>query len=487
MPQISARTAQQPDNRSDTGRRTPRWLAPLALGLGAYAAVAAYYRWRPQPEGINGYPATYRVPPEAIRFFHDTPWYEDGHRHSERQIAPELIRIIRNAHRFVVMDVFLFNLQHADQDEPFVPTTRQIVDAFQESRAQGWFITDPINTSWGTAVSPPLRWLEEAGVEVCITNVRKLRDSNLIYSPLWRLTLGWFGTRMPPRISSPLEPGAKVTPWAVLDAINVHANHRKIAIADDGDDYITLVTSSNFEDASSFFGNTGITVRSAAIAHHYLEAEKALARASGCEIPVEIPARETDGDALVTPLLGAQIKQAIIDDLEDARPGDRLFLFAQYLSEREVIEALVRASDRGVEGVLVLDQNKMSFGRPRSGFPNQLMGPELKQRTRFEIRWANIEVEEYHNQFIVLERDDSCTIHAGSANFSRRGLSNTVLENNIRVDAPISAGVSRQVMSYVGWMCEMPRSLPYEEAARHQFLGKYWLCRIQEATGTGAF
>lgn len=485
MPDHSAPGPARPQNPRASGHRR-RWLF-LALGLSTYAAAGAYFRWRPQPPGVNGSSASYRVPSDAIRFFHDTTWYEDGERQCQREITPELERIIRSARRFVVLDIFLFNLHHAEQDQAFIPTTRHITDAFKKSQVPAWFITDPINTSWGTWVSPPLQWLEDAGVEVCVTNVRKLRDSNILYSPFWRLTLGWFDNRMPPRIQSPLERSATVTPWAALDAINVHANHRKLGIADDGDSHITLITSSNFEDASSFFGNTALTIRSDAVARHYLEVEKAVARASDCEIPVTIPSRATDGDVLVTPLLGKHIKNAIIDDIDNIRAGERLFLFAQFLSERELIEALVRASDRGVVGILVLDQNKVSFGSPKGGFPNQVIGPEIKRRTRFEIRWANTEVEEYHNQFILIQREDRCTIHAGSANFSRRGLSNTVLEANVRVDAPPGTGVCEDTLAYARWMCEAPRSLPYEQGREQRAWSKYWFCRFQEATGVGKF
>src|SRR5690606_5912682 len=139
-----------------------------------------------------------------------------------------------------------------------------------------------------------------------------------------------------------------------------------------------------------------------AVARHFLESEKAIARVSGMEIPVSIPAAEGEGDAEVTPLIGSAIRRSLLHDLDNATPQDCLFLFAQFLSERRIIDALIRASRRGVTGVLVLDQNKVDFGNPKLGFPNQLTGPELARRTGFEIRWANIRREEYHNQFMLL-------------------------------------------------------------------------------------
>jgi phosphatidylserine/phosphatidylglycerophosphate/cardiolipin synthase-like enzyme len=471
--------------RNRRARRRLRWAVPLAAA--AYAGLAVYYRYRPLPPGVNGVPRSYRIPASGIRFYHDTTWYEDGQRACARQITPEVIRIIGQARRFVVMDVFLFSHHHLDRDDEFIPTTRQIVDALAAKDHPAWFITDPINTTYGTAVSAPIRWLEEAGVPVCITDVRKLRDSTLLYSPLWRLTLQWFGNDAPPRFRNPFEPSTRSTPWAFLEAATAHANHRKLVIADDEEDYVTLVTSSNFEDASCYFGNTALTIRGAPVASHFLEAEKALARASGMEIPVQIPSTSTDGDAKVTPLMGDQIKRALLADLNGADSADRLYLFAQFLSNREVIEALVRASQRGVRGTLVLDQNKVNFGQPKNGFPNQLTAPELARRTDLEVRWANTRNEEFHNQFLLLQRPASCVIHVGAAKYTRRSLGNMMLESNVRVEAPRDAGVCRQALDYARWLAMEPRSLPFEKGRNRHPWPLYWVYRFQEATGSGKF
>lgn len=480
------RTGDSESGNSDQNvKRRLRW----GLALAAYAGISAYYRFRQQPPGIDGGPCRrFRVPAESIGFHHDTTWYEDDERQSVLQITDELIRLIEAARRFVVMDVFLFSLHHADRASDYLPTTRQIVDAFRVHERPAWFITDPINTSYGSWISPPLQWLEQAGVQVVVTNLRKLRDNNLLYSPAWRMFLQWIDTSLPPRFKNPLEPNATTTPWAILEAINARGNHRKLLIADNGDDYVSFITSSNFEDASSYFGNTSVTIRSAGVARQLLEAEKAVARMSGVEIPVEIPeAGEGEGDCEVTPLMGMDIKHALLGDLRRASRGDRLFLFAQFLSERELIEALARASRRGVSGVLVLDQNKVDFGNPKLGYPNQLTGPELASRTGFELRWANIRREEYHNQFMLLETPERCIFHVGSANYNRRSLSATVLETNVRIDAPLDSVLGRQVLDYAHWMASDPRSLPYEYGRRQTSPLKYWFYRFLEATGSGTF
>lgn len=470
---------------SRLGRRLLLWGLPVA----AYAGASLYFRHRPQPPGIDGSPASYRLPAERIAFFHDTTWYENGKAQHVRQITNELIRLIRNARRFVVMDVFLFNLHHTVDQGPFVPTTRQIADAFSGKQHPSYFITDPLNISYGTQYNAPLQWLKEAGVEVCITNLRKLRDNNMLYAPLWRGLLQWLGIGRSGILTNPLQKNRTTTVRAILEAINVRGNHRKLLIADDGGNgHVTLITSSNFEDASSYFGNTALVIHDDAIARHYLEAERAVARMSGCEIPVEIPSTpaQEQGDAQVTPLMGEQIKASLVADLNAARPGDRLWVCAQFLSNRPVIEALLAASRRGVETTLVLDQNKVNFGQPKNGFPNQYVAQELIQRGRLTLRWMNVEEEEYHNQFLLLARGDECVLTLGSANFNRRSLSGTVLEADVRVVAPRDAKVCQDALAYAQWMAQEPRSLP-AQAQLHWAPLKYWIYRFQEATGSGTF
>lgn len=468
-----------PDGRADG---LAKWGLPLAL----LAGTSAYYRFRPVPSGINCDPVTFRVPLENIRFHHDSTWYEQGQRHCIREITPQLIRLIRNARRFVVMDVFLFSLHHAQDKRDLIPTTRQIVDALASRDRPAWFITDPLNIMYGTAESPPITWLRQAGVHVCITDLNLLRDNNLLYSPLWRLGLRWIPKTAPPWFQNPLEATSRTTLWAMLDGINARGNHRKLLIADDGDDYVTLATSSNFEDASCYFANTGVTIRSAPVARHVLEAEKAVAALCGMQIPVSIPRRPDGGEARVTPLMGSHIKSALIDAIDRAGPSDYLFMFTQYLSDRELIEALIRASNRGLPGTLVLDQNKVSFGNPKFGFPNQLTAPELARRTRFEIRWANTDQEEFHNVFTLIQGRTHCTMFLGSANYTRRGLSNTVLEANVKIHAPSHAPFCLDALEYAHWLLEEPHSLPFDAfPGTEHYWPKYLLHRFLEASGSG--
>lgn len=468
-----------PDNLHRAARAT--------AGIALYAAVSAYFRFRPEPEGINGTPRSYQVPTEDISFCYDGTWYEDGRRQAVRQIADEVVRTIRRARRLVMMDVFLFNLHHAEQST-FVPTTRQIADAFADKQHPSWFITDPLNTTYGTAESEPLTWLAEQGVEVCMTDLEKLRDNNLLYAPIWHLLLRHFGRGRSGWLPNPLRRDGTTTFRAILAALTLRGNHRKVVIADEDDTWVTIITSSNFEDSSSYFCNTAVKIRSASVARHFLEAEKAVARMSGRAVPLSIPEAEPEigaPSADVTPLMGSQIKRALLQDVATAGEGDELFVFVLFLSDRDVIEALIRASRRGVAVGLVLDENRVSFGSKKSGFPNQIVAAELARKADLTIRWANTEQEEFHSKLIILSRPDTCILHAGSANLTRRSLSGTNLEANVRIAAPSAAAVSRDTLHYARRMLREPHSRPFDGGAPSRL--RYGWYRVQEAVGIATY
>jgi hypothetical protein len=109
----------------------------------------------------------------------------------------------------------------------------------------------------------------------------------------------------------------------------------------------------------------------------------------------------------------------------------------------------------------------------------------MARHTHFEIRWANTRSEEFHNCFTLLHKPDRCIIIAGSANYTRRGLSNTVLEANVRIEADCRTQVCLDALEYVHWLIEEPRSLPYSHIDTDYYWPKYWLHRFLEATGSG--
>ena len=90
--------------------------------------------------------------------------------------------------------------------------------------------------------------LRAAGIDVVITDLDRLRDSNFLYSSLWRLALGLVERRRQRRglaaaIRS-MSSRSDVTFGAWARLANFKANHRKVIIGDDGGgELVGIVTS----------------------------------------------------------------------------------------------------------------------------------------------------------------------------------------------------------------------------------------------------
>jgi hypothetical protein len=126
------------------------------------------------------------------------------------------------------------------------------------------FITDPINELYGATPSSDLRLLRAAGIDVVVTDLDPLRDSNHLYSSAWRLAVNWWNPdtggagSLPnplPDSNTPLPFGA----WARV--INFKANQRKVVIGDDGRGGLAgIIGSANPHDASGADSNVAVRV-----------------------------------------------------------------------------------------------------------------------------------------------------------------------------------------------------------------------------------
>ena len=157
-----------------------------------------------------------------------------------------MLRAIDTAQEFIVLDWFLFN-DHRGPASRKAPAAHRALSAELRDRLLArrlakpdlrvLFITDPINDIYGSAPSADLATLREAGVEVVVTDLDRLRDSNPLYSALWRLTARWWADAEPGtgRLANPLDTGpARISLGAWLELLNFKANHRKLLVADDG-------------------------------------------------------------------------------------------------------------------------------------------------------------------------------------------------------------------------------------------------------------
>ncbi|MFO7993973.1 MAG: phospholipase, partial [Marinobacter sp.] len=203
-----------------------------------------------------------------------------------QEIFAEIFDMIANARQFILVDMFLFNDSRANGSHQ-LPLARELTDALI-ARKQAHpgidiiVISDPINTVYGGTTSPQFQRLRQAAIPVVETRLERLRDSNPIWSGIWRICCQWMGNSA----SAGWLPNAlgdqPVTLRSYLALPNFKANHRKALVTDSEEGLIALVTSANPHDGSSQHSNIGLRFGGPAVAD-LLRTEKAVLAMSGMD------------------------------------------------------------------------------------------------------------------------------------------------------------------------------------------------------------
>ena len=468
----------------------------LALLL-AYLAVAMYHSYKPLPSGTSV--ATPLRAVDEVRFLADYTYMDaQGERRSEQAIFDEILRLIAQAERLIVLDMFLINDFAGDAKHSLRPLSREVTEALIRRRAEVpglevVLLTDPFNTLYNGVPSSHLERLEAAGVKVVLTDLTRLRDSNPSWSALWRLFFRWLGNSPDGGwLPSPVGP-EKVGLRTYLTLLNFNANHRKTFVADQGDGWVGLVTSGNPHDASSAHDNVALRFSGAA-ALDLLQTERAVSRFSGNAFPVApeappVAAADEEGMRLQI-LTESRIREALVQAIDAAQPHDAIDIAVFYLSHREIVQAIKRAQSRGVALRLLLDPNEDAFGRKKNGIPNRQVALELS-RLGVPLRWCDTHGEQCHSKFLILRRaDGSAELILGSANFTRRNLDDYNLETSVRLLAGRESEVVAQAQQWFDdyWHNRSGRRLSVEyEKYRDPSRWRYWFYRFMEASGWSTF
>jgi phosphatidylserine/phosphatidylglycerophosphate/cardiolipin synthase-like enzyme len=513
MPHASANAGAQP------ARTRPRraWRRILLLVLAAVWGGTAYWHTHKKlPPGTHVESPWRQAPAADVAFIADiTAADAYGRPVMSQAIFDEVLGIIGSAQRFLVLDYFLFNNDSGTTatEAPVRALSSELRDALIERRKANpdlrvLFITDPINDVYGGQPSRDLEMLREAGVDVVVTDLEKLRDSNFIYSSLWRLTLGWWnhGSVTEGWLPHPFEEDSRrVTFGAWARLANLKANHRKVIIGDDGRGRLVgVVTSANPHDASSAHSNVAAKLSGPGLAP-LLASELEIARFSGWTGVIAVDAQPEPPPVDSTQLLTGQfvrtqvltegaIRKAIVERVGSAVRGDSIHIAMFYIADRPVIDALVAASRRGVDVRLILDPNKDAFGREKSGLPNRPVASELIAASdgQIHVRWYRTHGEQFHTKLVVVSGSDRLWMTLGSANLTRRNIGDYNLEANVAIEAARNSALGAQVLDYYDALWNNRAALGIEYTTEYDVYADpsqahYWLGRIMESTGLSSF
>ncbi len=470
--------------------------ALITAALLAVAPGCCYHAAKPLPAGLS-----YRselLPATDVRFLCDQTGLDAaGVRQCDQQIFDEVFAMIARAERLAVVDLFLFNAFLGAGPAPHRRLCEELTAALvARKRAvpalRAVLITDPVNTVYGGMEAPHLKRLQEAGVEVVVTRLDRLRDSNTAWSGVWRLLFRpWGNSSGGGWLASPFGEG-EVTVRSWLALLNFKANHRKVVVADAGGELAALVTSANPHDGSSAHSNVGV-VFSGPAARAVLETEQAVLNFSGGQaLPTNaVPCVSTQAQPTASAVRVQVVSEEKIADMAEALidaagAGDALDLVMFYLADRPIIRALKSAARRGVTLRVVLDPNKDAFGREKNGMPNRQVARELVA-AGVPVRWAVTRGEQMHAKMLLAKRaDGSADLLLGSANFTRRNVRDYNLETDVRVSGRLGAPALSDAAAFADRLWTNAGGRVFTagyEAFRDDSRWRVLLYRMQEATG----
>lgn len=473
----------------------------LSLGL------AIYHSFKIMPAGLDYASQTYVVNMSDLKFLRDLTYRDSaGATKSQQEIFKTMFDRIDSAQQYILVDMFFWNTFSPEGQKPTESLSQELVDKLLAKKTANPDIiidvmTDPINTVYGGMVSPQLESLKQAGINVIITDLNPLRDPNPIYSGPWRLLIGWWGNSDKHSwLPNPFDYRGvgKVTIRSYLALLNFKANHRKVFLADKQGELTSIITSANPHDLSASNSNVGLEV-GGVFGQEVYKTENAVAIMSGSSLSplpqnLLVPKKGTNDYGQARLLTENQIRLALLDKINKANKGDKLSIAMFYLSERQIIKALLPASERDVEIKIILDPSKDAFGFTKNGIPNREVAEELitNSQNKIQIRWYETKGEQFHTKLILLQSlaDETTTLWLGSANLTKRNLANYNLETNVELITKTNLGVAIEARAYFDDIWNNAEgniyTVPQAEYTNGSFF-KYWIYRLQEVTGWSSF
>jgi cardiolipin synthase len=460
--------------------------------------VVYYSSFKPLPNGTSYDGPVHLVPSESVEFLSDLTYKDsNGEFVYEHEIFDNVFHMIDNANEFILIDMFLMGFS----DEGIRNLSGEFSDKLIGAKDNNPdliinFISDPINNNYYAFDHPEIKRIDESGVNVVMTNLDALRDSNPIYASLWRYYIQDFG------VSDSLCFGIDIEERSfcirsTLKYLNAKANHRKVVVADyindDGEmGYKSLITSANPDNYGSGYSNVGLLMDEKIWRDFYFT-EKSIADFSGGFDEYEFKEiKENDGEIELKLLTEGKIKKHIIEEIDNSVSGEKIEMAMFLFTDRDVIKALSDASERGVEINLVLDPSNNLFGQDSAGVPNVYAAKDVVERTngKINVRWYDTGALQFHPKLIVITKSDGkMIVFIGSANMTRRNLGDYNGESDVKMKADSDLKVMVDIREFLDRIWNNEDGVYTVEYSEFEGNSKfmYWKYRFQEATGLGAF
>ena len=419
-------------------------------------------------------------------FLYDLTYLKDRKRIHEKRIFKREMDLIKNAKNFLMVDFFLFNDEYPDS-MTFPSQVKDMTDLLIAKKKENpemsiLFVTDPINNFYGAYEEDNLKRLRENGIEVVVTDLNKMRDSNALVSGIYRAYIQWFGTSGGGWIKNFFDKDAdKVNIRSILKLANFKGNHRKVLISEKE----ALVASANPHDPSAHHSNVAMVFRGKSMED--LIKSESIFFDKLPDVIENFKAEEVTSPYKLKVITEGKIYDEISKNIRESKEGDEINLGIFYLSEFRILRELGEAAKRGVDVKIIADLNKDAFGLEKNGSPNRPALSELKEDyPDINIRWYQTSGEQFHTKFIYFDfKDKDPLAILGSANYTRRNLDNFNLETNLAVEMKKDSPMAGEMKDYYSriWNNEDgDYTLPLEDFYESRFFMRI-LWKIQEKTG----
>lgn len=475
------------------------------LFLAAAAGTGLFFHFKPMEKGLSLEGEKHLVPAASIKFLSDETYLDGGEKRvAKQEIFAEVLKMIDGAENYVLVDMFLFNDFAGKETEIRRELSEELSGALADKKKENptasvVVITDPINSAYGGPEPEHFKKMREAGVEVVITDLNKVRDGNPAYSSFYRLLsfIPWPDKPAKNRFPNPFDyDKPKVPLKSYLYLPNFKANHRKLIVADKkvagGYKMVSLITSANPHDASGYHGNSALTVEDG-VWKDIIKSETAVAKFSGKSI--SLPAEkisDASGEVEAQILTEEKVRKKLLDILAETVAGDKVDMAMFYLADRKIIKALLAASAKGAEIRLLLDPNKDAFGFKKNGVPNRPAAAELikKSKGKIKIRWCDTNGEQCHSKMVLVKNKNGYHLMLGSANLTRRNIGDYNLETEalVKSDSLIPAVADAYDYFNRAWNNEGGKTYSADyDKYKNESSVSYFIYMAREISGMSSF
>ncbi len=496
-----------------------RWLLrslPLLLLL-VWLLCAVWLSLKRLPPGLHVAGSWQSVAAQSPRFLRDLSAADgNGAPLVEQQIDAELLGMIARAHQLLLLDTGLFGDlpaagPRAARLRTALPLAAGIVEALIHAKAQHaelsvLILTDP--STLAVAGTERLRErLATSGIELVAPDVARLRAPDPAFAAFWDLCCRWWsGAWSAADWPNPLDVGPPEVPMRLWGELRGYQrSHRQLLIADDGGGGLDLLLFSRpLHAEAGIHSATGLKLSGRAL-EPLIESEFALAQVSGWsdggtmqaraqhlleqQRRPALPVAEENGRARV--VTEGAIAAALVERIDGSGSGDTIAIAALYLSQRELVRALLDAARRGASVRLLLDPGKDGYGYERSGIPNRQVASELISGSdgAIRVRWYRTHGEQFSPGYALIRSGDRSWLMVGTSEWSRRDFGDLNLAAAAIVDLPDTAVAAGDALAWFDtlWYNRAASGTEYtSDASVYADASqlRYWQYRLFEATGT---